>query len=277
MPEIIENHYVQNYAPLQRLSDYAVGVFNDLPSRKSVKKAITKNRLLIDGDIATTGVWVKEGMVISLLEENTPTRPQYSIDIPVVYEDEYLAVVNKPGGLSTSGNVFKSLENALPVNLNCNKDYLPRPVHRLDSATCGLVIVAKDKITRIKLGELLKSREVNKIYHAVVTGTPDDCGKIEEGIEGKHAETIYERIGTSKDSRFSLLKLSPLTGRTHQLRIHCSNSGFPIVGDKLYHGFDRGKGLFLCANKLEFNHPVTNEKLTLEIDLPRKFTKLFGS
>ncbi|QCK14880.1 RluA family pseudouridine synthase [Mangrovivirga cuniculi] len=277
MAEIIEEHYVEHYSPLLRLSDYVIGVFNDLPSRKSVKKAIKNNRVLIDNSVAGTGAWVKEGMKISLLKADEGTFKVFELDIPVVYEDDYLAVVNKPGGIPTSGNYFRTLENALPYNIKNTNNYLPKPVHRLDSATCGLVIVAKNKRTRIDLGELLKSRKVKKVYHAVVTGEPPESGMISSRIDNKPAETLFERISKSKDGRFSLIQLSPLTGRTHQLRIHCSDMGFPIVGDKLYNGFDRGKGLFLCANRLEFNHPVTNELVNIKIDLPKKFTKLFYS
>ncbi|NMM49245.1 RluA family pseudouridine synthase [Marinigracilibium pacificum] len=277
MSQIIDQHIVLEYSPIKRLSDYAIGVFDDLPSRKSVKKAILENRILVDDEVANTGTWIKNGMVISLLEPKYQSRPEYTIDIPVIYEDDFLAVVNKPGGMLTSGNVFRSLENTLSHNLNITGNYLPRPVHRLDSATCGLVLIAKDKNIRIKLGELLKVRLVKKEYHAVVTGTPPDTGEIKLDIEGKKSKTIFYNLEKSKDQRFSLLKLIPVTGRTHQLRIHCSRMGFPIVGDKLYNGFNRGKGLFLCASKIEFDHPVTGERLKVKIDLPLKFRKLFNS
>ncbi len=272
--EILETHEVPQGVENQRLSDYLVGIFSHLPSRKSVKKAIDKSRVQIDGKPVTTGLWVKSGMHITLLP--ALKKPIYELEVPVVYEDEHLAIVNKPAGLATSGNAFKTLENTLPFNLTLVGQYHPLPVHRLDRATSGLVIVAKSAHARIKLGEMLELRKIYKVYQAIVKGHVDAPFVINQPIEDKPATTEILEVKPTYKEHLSFLKLSPLTGRTHQLRIHCAQAGFPIVGDTLYGNYSIDKGLLLCATQLSFTHPIQNTALDISIPLPRKFQKLLS-
>jgi len=274
---IIEEHIVPENTPSSRFSDYAVGVFERLPSRKSVKKAIKSGALQINGEISNTGRWISPGMLITLIDTEAE-RKVYELEIEVIYEDDHLAIVNKPAGLTTSGNKFKTLENALPHNLKpsafSDAYKRPRPVHRLDAQTSGLIIVAKTPVARVRLGDMLEEKCINKLYHAIVSGVVNsDSGKMEGSIEGKKAISHFSKLATNEDKQLSLLLLSPETGRTHQLRIHCSEAGFPILGDKLY-GKKSSKGLFLCATSLQFAHPVTQKTLDISIELPRKFRKL---
>lgn len=271
-PKILESHEVPAGAEKQRLSDYLVGIFTHLPSRKSVKKAIDKSRVLVNGEKATTGLWVQPGMRIELIPPSE--RPAYELAIEIVYEDQHLAIVNKPPGLPTSGNAFKTLENTLPFNIKVADGFRPQPVHRLDRATGGLLIVAKSAEARIKLGKMLESRKIKKVYQAIVKGLVDAPSVINQPIDGKTATTeILEALPTNNE-QLSLLKLAPHTGRTHQLRIHCSQAGFGIVGDNLYGDYSIGKGLLLCATQLNFDHPIDNNPLEICIPLPRKFQKL---
>lgn len=252
-----------------------------MPSRKSVKKAIKSGSLKVDGAPATTGLWIQPGMVITFEPEGV-LKPQLELKIPVLYDDDHLAVVYKPAGLLTSGNKFRTLENTLPFNLSKSHHHsvllYPRPVHRLDYGTSGLIIIAKTPEARIKLGEMLKEHKISKTYKAVVHGEVRNCeGEITFPIEEKPAISTYRSLQNSKSKRYSLLELSPKTGRTHQLRIHCSKKGFPIVGDKNYGpGYDPGKGLFLCATGLEFIHPTYNTKVLIEIESPNKFSRLLN-
>ena len=194
-----------------------------------------------------------------------------------------IALIHKPAGIVVSGNQFHTVQNALLHNLKVSKAVdafkLPRPVHRLDHATSGLLLIAKTTSANIALSQQFENKTIQKRYQAVVIGKlAADKGKIEQAIEGKIAVTKYEvkQISPSlKTQHLSLLDLYPLTGRTHQLRIHLANLGHPILGDKLYHGTHpllQGKGLFLCAVELSFEHPLNKKKMNFCMEAPNKFS-----
>ena len=280
--DIIESHIVPAGVTKTRLSDYGKGIFKLLPSRKGFKKAILRGNILVDGEVASTGHWVLPGQEIAL--KNTSERSIKVLEkvVPVVYEDEHLAIINKPGGLMVSGNSFQTLVHALPFNLkeSTEEDKLPifYPVHRIDAPTCGLVMIAKTKRAQIKLGSMFEQKEIEKTYRAVVHGIPSpEKGKVDIPVDGKPSVSNYHCVRQSKSKRFgnlSVVDLRPLTGRTHQLRKHMQSLGHPILGDKLYGTPDNilhAKGLFLCASRLKFVHPLSNELLDISIDPPNKF------
>ncbi len=278
---ILQQHIVPEGTPRQRLSDYAPEVFEDhIPSRKGIKKAIKRGALLINGKVGHTGDWVVGRQQLTLLEMAS-THKILELPLEVVLEDDHLAVINKPGGIPVSGNQFRTIQNALPFNLQPSdqKDrlLLPRPVHRLDSPTCGLLMVAKTSRAAMDLGRQLKERAVKKRYQAVVMGKMDEKGCFKQPIEGKPAATHYELLEqyrSIKNDWLSLVDLFPETGRTHQLRIHLSTAGHPILGDAKYGikgKVKKGKGLFLCATGLAFRHPVLLEERQLIIEPPAKF------
>lgn len=266
-----------------RFSEYAIGLFPALPSRNSVKKAIKSGALRIDGEKAETASWIKPGQEIALyeLEQSIPKAYHTSVPVVVLYEDDQLAIVNKPAGLSTSGNQFRTLENALIHRLQPSsaEDALgwPKPVHRLDAPTSGLVILAKTLSARIVLGNMFEKKEICKTYQAVVIGSPPAQGILDSPVNGQQAYTEFRLLKTIPSLRsgsLSLLELEPRTGRTHQLRIQLSQAGHPILGDSLYGNPGavlKGKGLFLCAVSLRFEHPVLKTPLQLSIPAPQKF------
>lgn len=279
--QTLQTHTVPPNTPPARLSDYARGLFPTLPSRKSVKKAIKRGEVWIDGQPGTTGQWVQPGQQIQLVDlEQTPPKT-YELALEVIYEDEHLAAINKPAGLPSSGNRFRTAQNALLHNLSLSpaEDALPWPVpvHRLDAPTSGLLLVAKTRSARIELGRQFEEKEIRKTYRAVVIGQTPENGILDTPVDDKPALTRYERrqhVRSLKNDWLSLLDLYPQTGRTHQVRIHLSRAGFPILGDKLYgkEGWIlKHKGLFLAAVELTFTHPATGEEMTLSIDMPRKF------
>lgn len=194
------------------------------------------------------------------------------------------AIVNKPGGLPVSGSQFRTLVHVLPYNLSPSgkKDALaqPYPLHRLDSPTSGLVLVAKTASAHLHLGSLFAERQITKVYQAIVTGKTAEKGYFDQAIEGKTALSRFERIATGasiKNGQLSWLKLYPETGRTHQLRIHLAQAGHPIMGDQLY-GIAgqvyKGQGLFLCATGLHFTDPFTGAQVAAAINPPAKYQKL---
>ena len=281
---LIEQHIVPNDISNLRLSDYCANIFQQIPSRKGMKKAIDRGEVRLNGETAGTGRFIKTGDLIELMDlQKTPPKP-YELKIPVVFEDDFLAVMNKPAGLVTSGNQFKTLQNCLLANLQASTavDALkfPQVVHRLDAPTSGLVLVAKTAKSRIALSKIFENREIKKTYQAVVIGQPDVKGKIDIPVDEKEAFTSYkttQTVPSLRNTHLSLLNLNPKTGRTHQLRKHLAAIGHPIFGDKLY-GTEgeiyKGKGLFLSAVQLEFSHPVTGAEMLISIETPHKFSSL---
>ncbi len=279
--KLIKTHRVPEGIESVRFSDYVMRVFTIIPSRNGIKKAIRRGDFLIDGAKAETGIWISPGQIIELFESDTAEIPVYRTGLQIVYEDNYIAVINKPPGITVSGNRFKTVENALPYNLNRSSaaDALkrPGPVHRLDSPTSGLLLVAKTKIAQINLGVQFETRNVKKRYRAVVKGLIEQSGRIVSEIDGRSSETDFTPVNSVrsiKNGQVTLVDLFPGTGRTHQLRRHMADAGHPIIGDKKYGeegDLFRGKGLFLAAVELSFTHPVTGVPLNIKIDEPEKF------
>lgn len=281
---ILEKHIVPEIAESVRLVDYAIGIFPQIATKNAVKKAIKRKSLMVNDEIATTGKWMTSGDTIAFVENGFQIPKQYilSEEIEIIYEDNYLAIVQKPSGLVVSGNQFKTLENALVGKLKISTEIdalkWSKPVHRLDAATSGLVLFAKTASTHTLLAKMFENRTINKRYYAIVTGELKGDLILNEPINELVAITeikVLKTINSLRNEFVTLVELSPKTGRTHQLRIHCSNAGHPIVGDNLYGIEGRTllhKGLFLAAVGLKFNHPITNEVIDIRTDLPYKFT-----
>ena len=193
-------------------------------------------------------------------------------------------MLHKPAGILVSGNSFKTIANALAQNIkksNFPDATAPQPVHRLDYATTGILLVGKTSSSIRALNKMFEDKKVKKTYSAITIGEMDIGGKITTKIDGKKSQSKYTLIAAVPSKRFgklNLVKLKPKTGKRHQLRKHLSSIGNPILGDKEYGIEDlilSGKGLYLHAYSLKFKHPFTNELVHLKDGLPQRFKKIF--
>ena len=274
-------HIVPDDVVSRRLSDYGQGIFPGLISRAGFEKAIKRGEIYVNEKQGTTGVIVGPGMKIEYWPEEKKSPKIYHTSLDVIYEDEQLAVVYKPGGMVVSGNRFQTLENALPGHLQISKEEdalaAPRPIHRLDALTSGMVIIAKTKSSRIYLGQQMEEKQITKKYKAVVIGKTPESWSSEQSIDKKKALTNFMKIKSVPSlvsGTLTMIEAEPVTGRTHQIRKHLFQDDYPVLGDKIYarEGIVlKGKGLFLCATALSFSHPVSKEKLDLTIRPPAKF------
>lgn len=251
-----------------------------LPSRTRAKKAAKAGDLRVDRQPAEPSRFVKKGQVVSLHRGSVITPRVLPLTLTVVFEDDQLAVVVKPGGLLTNGNRFATLEHALPANLTASSapDALPwpRPVHRLDRSTSGLVCCAKTHTAQVWLGRAFEARTVRKRYRGIVNGKLEGERIVETDIDGRSARSIVtpvEHVRSLHTEWSTVVDLIPHTGRTHQLRRHCTQIGHSILGDKLYPGdwpLLQRRGLFLSAVFLEVEEPG-GEPRRWSIGPPEKF------
>lgn len=225
-----------------------------------------------------------------------PKDPDYSAsELPIIYEDDHVLVLNKPAGVLThaKGEIAEEFTVADYVRMRMTeKDTSNRPgiVHRLDRDTSGIIICAKDSETKGKLQKQFQDRKAHKTYLAIVRGTPKKPAAtldlpIERnpkkpsthrvGVNGKSAVTRYEVLASN--GTFSVVRLHPETGRTHQLRVHMAYIGTPIVGDRLY-GTEKSPINRLClhAEQLEITIPVSRRE-TFVAAPPADFQKLMDS
>lgn len=280
----IETHIVPAGVEKIRLQEYAVSIFETVPTKSSIKKAIKRGEIFLNSSPANTGDWITSGDKIDLFQ-NEEIKKIFRLKLEVLFEDEDLAVVNKPSGYPTSGNYFRTIENALLFNLAPSFKptalRVPKPVHRLDNPTSGLLLIAKTGPAQRKLQADFENKLIQKKYKALVWGNLKEKRKPAFPIDGKPAETAIfpeEKIYIN-DDELTLISAFPKTGRTHQIRIHLALEGFPIVGDKLYGKKENtfsDKGLFLTATGLEFHHPVTGKLKKIALPLPKKFLKIMG-
>lgn len=254
-------------------------------TKSALKKALKKGLITVNEQVATTATYIYGGESIILKSlETVPQKKQFIQKLDVIFEDSYLAVIRKPAGLLVSGNKFKTVTNALEQNLKRSTQTdatKPQPVHRLDYATTGVLLIGKTKQSIIALNTLFKTKSIQKHYYAITIGDMPKEGIISSEIDGKKAISGYKilkHVNSARFNRLNLVKLSPKTGRKHQLRKHCAELGHPILGDKDY-GLPNlilnGKGMYLHAYRLEFTHPFTKELIIIKDTLPERFKKIF--
>lgn len=269
-------------------------------SRTNVKRLIEEGNITVNGTTQKVSYKVQENdeIMLEIPEAKELDIKAQDIPVEVVYEDKDIIVVNKPKGLvvhPANGNWDGTLVNAI---MAICKDSLsgiggeirPGIVHRLDKDTSGLLIVAKNDEAHLNMSNQIKDRKVKKIYYALVRGvvaeneatinmpigrSTKDRKKMAVTRDGKEAITHFKVI--ERFSKYTLLEVKIDTGRTHQIRVHLSEIGHPVVGDEVY---SNGKnefgvhGQLLHAKSLDFKHPLTGKPIHLETDLPDEFEKV---
>ena len=278
----------------KRIDSFIPMVQEDI-SRSMVQKLIEDENIKINGQKTKHSYKLKLNDEIEIVIPKAKEINLKAQDIPldVIYEDDDIIVINKPKGMvvhAANGNPDRTLVNAV---MNLCKDSLsgiggeirPGIVHRLDKDTSGAIIVAKNDKAHINLSQMLKNHEIKKTYLALVRGvikeneatinmpigrSTKDRKKMDVDKNGKEAVTHFKVLERYKN-KYTLLQINLETGRTHQIRVHLSHIGYPIIGDEVY---SNGKnewnvsGQCLHAWKLEFNHPITGKKLSLEAEIP---------
>jgi 23S rRNA pseudouridine1911/1915/1917 synthase len=249
-----------------------------------VQRLIEENLLLVDGNETSPSYRVGGGQFVEARVPEVDLSPE-EIPVPVIFEDEFILVVDKPAGLVVhpgAGNPSGTLVNALlNRGIEGGDDPLrPGVVHRLDRDTSGLMVLAKGEPAYTRLVGMMPARRVSRVYRAIVegeglprTGTidspvgrdPDNPTLMAAGV-GKPAVTHFEVLAAAAEH--TMLRAWLQTGRTHQIRVHLSAIGYPIYADPLYGDAVLGHRLWLHAEQLSFEHPVGGEALEFRSDIP---------
>ena len=278
--------------------DKAVPVLYPDLSRSAVQLLIADGEILVNNKQVNkkTTVCVDDVVTINIPEPKELSVEAEDIPLDIVYEDEYLLVVNKPKGMvvhPAAGNYSGTLVNALLHHCGdslsgINGVIRPGIVHRIDKDTSGLLVVAKTDVAHRGLAEQIKEHSFTRVYNTVVVGNiKDDTGTIDAPI-GRHPKDRKKQAVTDKNSKnavthfrvldrfkgFTFLEIKLETGRTHQIRVHMAYRGNPVAGDVVYGDAKKTYGLegqCLNASTIGFIHPVTNEYLEFTCELPEYF------
>lgn len=270
-------------------------------TRSQIKNLIEHNLVLLNKKLPQkAGVLLKENDLVEvelLVEQPLDITPE-DLPLEVVYEDEYLAVINKPQGMvvhPAAGNHSGTLVNALLHHFTklstVNSNIRPGIVHRLDKDTSGLLVIAKNNEVHENLASQIKNKTAKRTYLAIVSGiVKEDSGTINKNLERSKVDRKKIAVTTDTKGRtavtefkvlerlkgFTYIEFNLKTGRTHQIRVHSKYIGHPVLGDPVY-GYDHKgfklNGQLLHAYKLAFTHPITNERLEFSANLPDYFEK----
>lgn len=300
----------------ERLDKY-LSSYDDLKlTRSRIQKLISEELITVNGKAASKKYPINSGDVIEIKIPTSPPsklKPE-NIPLDIIYEDQYLVVVNKPAGLVThpgvgnrTGTLVNALLNQYGSLASGSESDRPGIVHRLDKNTSGLLVVARTDEIYQKLQKLIQAREIHRHYKAIICGhLKEESGKIDAPIgrsikdrkkmtvtDVKSREAITEYKVIERFRSYDYVEVALFTGRTHQIRVHFKHLGHPVFGDPEYEGRDKWcRGMFaperlltkkllemlprqaLHAFRLEFDHPVTAEKMVLESELPEDYSSV---
>lgn len=271
-------------------------------SRETIQRMIKTGKILVNNKQEKASFKTTVGDVITLEEEipeEVELKPQ-EMPLDIIYEDDDMLVINKEKGIVVhpgNGNPDGTLANAVMAKCKGSLSGIggkirPGIVHRIDKDTSGLIIVAKNDTAHINLSKQIQDRKVKKTYIALVRGvikeneatinmpigrSSKDRKKMAVTKDGKEAITHFKVL--KRYNGFTLLEVKIETGRTHQIRVHLSEIGYPIVGDEVYSNGKNPfgvKGQMLHAEKLELKHPRTGKDLTFEAPVPKYFANIIN-
>jgi len=263
-------------------------------SREMITKMIESGQVLVEGKVKKAGFKITLGLEIEVPDtffEKQDIKP-VKMDLDIVYEDDDIIVINKPSGLVVhpgSGNSDNTLVNGLLEYTSSlssiNGSDRVGIVHRIDKDTSGLMMVAKTNKAHSILAERFKNHDIKREYVALLCGElPYNSATIDAPIKrdsknfnkmgvfesGKKAITHLKVLKRYKG--YTLVKLNLETGRTHQIRVHMNYIGFPIFNDPVYNKNESNSfGQFLHSRSIDFEHPISKEKMHFEVDVPKEF------
>ena len=267
-------------------------------TRTRIQQLIKEQNIMVNGKATKSSYKIEKDDEIAIEvpeAEMTEIKPE-NINIDIVYEDSYIAVINKRAGLvvhPAHGHYSGTLVNAILYHIKdlsgINGEIRPGIVHRLDKDTSGLIVIAKNDKIHATLTEMFQEKKIRKTYLAILKGKLNKSeGKvvtqigrdkndrkkmtvIDDITKGKTAITNYRVL--SHNSLFTLVKVNIETGRTHQIRVHMRHLGYPILGDSVYGRKDNEKRQMLHAYRLKFLHPVTGNPMEFAGEIPEDFQR----
>lgn len=269
-------------------------------SRSKIQKLIKKDLIKVNSAVKNNSYLVQLNDVIEIQEEQKEELniDCSNIDIDVVYEDEYLLIVNKQSGLvvhPSVGHHNDTLVNALMNKFKLSNIDSDRPgiVHRIDKDTSGLMIVAKDNKTHELLADMIKNKKVERIYWALVEGVINhDTGTIDapigRDVNNRQKMSVTDKFSKDAITHFRVLKrfrdktlveCRLETGRTHQIRVHFNYINHPVVGDPVYGRKNNVSefGQYLHSKSIKFVHPITNKEIYIQSELPKEFKEILNN
>ena len=241
--------------------------------------------ILLNGEAVYATKEVKEGDIIeiNLADENSPNIVPTEMKLDILYEDEDILAVNKPRNMPThpsQNHHDDTLANGV-MHYFKNSGFTFRVITRLDKDTSGVVLMAKNKLSASGLSESMQNGEIQKEYLALCHGVPEaEKGEINAPIDRKEGSTIERTVSeTGKEAitkyetieaknGMSLVRVKPITGRTHQIRVHLSYIGCPIYGDDMYGSSVKNEKCRLHCRQITLKHPLTHEEMTIEAPIP---------
>lgn len=281
-------HYIFSDKSSERLDIHVQSLLTEL-SRSSVRKLIDSGMVTVNGQVEKAGYKLKTNDVIEISYTKDELSDIPDIDLPVIYEDKDCIVIDKPQGILTHSkgafNAESTVATFIAPRLNDMSGDRAGIVHRLDRATSGVIICAKNTAAMSWLQKQFSQRKTKKTYIALISSglspkeaiidmpierDPKNPKQFRVGKGGKQAQTNYKII--KDDGKRAFLELKPVTGRTHQLRVHLKQLGYPIIGDSLYGG-QPAKRLMLHAKELEITLP-SKERKVFSAKIPPSFTAI---
>lgn len=279
-------------------------IINDILSKKLNISTRLKNKLIKNKNILLNGVFVDTrnsahlGDVLTIVldypEDNSNIVPQ-KMNLDIVYEDEHILAINKPAGIAVHPSILH-FDNSLANGVKLYFDTIGlrkkiRAVNRIDLNTSGLVLFAKNEYIQECLIKQMNSSNFEKIYIAVVSGKlPKTIGTINAPISRKENSIIERKVSSDGQTaithyevlqefeNYSLIKCILGTGRTHQIRVHMAHIGHPLLGDSLYSSYNQSliNRQALHSYRMNFIHPISKQKISLDAPLPKDINKLIS-